>query len=164
MRRIVIALFAAAIALASAPVVSAGASAQQAAAQKELFRLIDAFRTNSGLSSLDESAFINGEAFRHSKSMARSGKISHKGFNDRFARIRADDSGIDAACENVAFVSGIGKARRAARRIFAGWKKSPPHKDCMLDDAGFSADVAGIGVRKSGARWYATYIAANDTT
>ena len=127
-------------------------------AQAELFDLINDFRTAKSRAAVSGNPFIDGVAYSHSSKMARVGSISHDGFSKRFSTVKANVPGVSTMCENVAFVSGVSGPDAAARRLFGGWKRSRPHKRCML--AGF-ADEAGVGVRKRGSRWYATYIAVD---
>lgn len=140
------------------PASAAPPTAAEVAARTRLLELINEFRTGTDLV---EDLSIDRIAYHHSKSMARTNTLSHRGFRKRFADITADNANMTALCENVAMASGYPTPRKAANRIFMGWRASKGHRLCMQRAA---ADTAGIGVERRGGAWWATFIAADDAT
>jgi uncharacterized protein YkwD len=141
---------------------AAGATDDEVAAA--LFRKINNKRFKAhDLNRTEEWEKIVQEATDHSAYQLQQGKISHDGFNGRAARIRGAGSGINGVCENVAFVSGINDLKAIVRTFYRGWDNSPPHHACMFDED-FHSTWAGVGIAHSGSTWYATYIAAQDSS
>jgi uncharacterized protein YkwD len=158
-----VAIFATAIGVRPA---SASVSAAERQVEVSVFSKINNRRAGLGPSREIEDAFIRSQAEQHSDAMARRGLLGHFGFTKRVAAIEANDSGIRSwICENVAYVSGSSiSATQAASMIFHGWMNSPPHRKCMLDEDGATTQSAGIGITHAGNTWWATFIAAHDTT
>jgi uncharacterized protein YkwD len=136
-------------------------NASEVAARTELFELIDARRADKVLSTLTEDAFVDREAYLHSKAMWRSGMVSHGGYRKRVRNIAEHDADFTVLCENVASAHGMTSAKAAARGVFRFWRSSSGHRRCI--DAA-TAEVAGIGVQRSGTDWYFTFIAVDDAT
>ena len=144
-----------------APSASGLTDAEVAAA---LFKKINNKRVKlHDLNRSSEWSVIVGEATEHSAYQLQRGEISHDGFNGRANRIQNAGSGVGNVCENVAFVSGESDLRRLVAIFYRGWNASPGHHDCMFD-ADFKTIWAGVGVAHRGSTWYATYIAASDSS
>lgn len=127
-----------------------------------LFRKINNKRANAhGLNRLEEWDVIVREATDHSTYQAQQGRISHDGFSGRANRIRSGGTGLNGVCENVGFVRGVGEAKDIVRILYRGWDRSREHHNCMFDNL-FPATWGGVGVRRSGSTWYATFIEAQD--
>jgi uncharacterized protein YkwD len=144
-----------------APSASAITDAEVAAA---LFKKINNKRVK--LHSLERSqewSVIVREATDHSAFQLQQGKISHEGFQGRADRIQKAGNGINGVCENVAFISGVSDLKSIVRIFYRGWDRSPGHHDCMFD-AKFRTTWAGVGIAHRGSTWYATYIAAEDSS
>lgn len=107
--------------------------------------------------------------------------IAHNGFCDgwngsacgssngiidsRVDKISAAGSGIGSICENVAFVGGsiYNDPSVAAKKLVSLWVNSPGHYACLFDQ--ISSKVwGGVGVKHVGTYWYATFLAAGDST
>ena len=109
--------------------------------------------------------------------MAAQKQINHDGFcdevngvcgndgiagNSRLDRIWAEGDGIGYVCENVAVTVNKDTVKKAVRALFKLWDLSPPHHDCMFRG---TARWAGIGIKRKGtSKWYATFLAADDSS
>lgn len=145
---------------------SATVSSEERTVETSVFSKINTKRSSLGKGTLNEHAFMRTKAEAHSDAMARRNVLGHFGFSRRVQSIEANDSGIRSwICENVAYVSGSGiGAAQAASMLYDGWLNSPPHRKCMLDQEGHTTQSAGIGITHAGNTWWATFIAAHDTT
>lgn len=83
--------------------------------------------------------------------MARSGDVSHRGFDERLNEIRKTIA-LRAAAENIAANIGY---KNPAREAVEGWKKSPRHRKNILGD--FSLTGIGVAGSKQG-RYFFTQI------
>ncbi len=162
--------FAVAVAIAVSLVVvrpaDAAVTRSERRVENSIFAMINNQRTGGGLGAEHLHTFARRLAEGHSAAMARRGVLGHFGFTRRVNRLRANDSGINGfVCENVAYVSGSSITRtQAASMIFNGWMNSPPHRKCMLDQEGGTTQSAAVGIKHAGNTWWATYIAAHDTS
>lgn len=130
-----------------------------------LFKIINVKRAAKGKKVLKEHKKILSEARNHSAAMASSNTLSHDGFTGRASRIRNADGGINGGiCENVAYVSGYSNTQDALRVIYRMWRNSPGHKKCMFDKLGWSSESGALGLKHSGNTWWATFIAAHDSS
>ena len=136
-------------------------SASEVAARTKLFDLINARRADKALVALVEDPFVDHEAYHHSKAMWRAGSVSHAGYRKRVNAIEEHDPDYTVLCENVASAHGVTSARTAARGVFRFWRSSAGHRQCI--DAA-TAEVAGVGVQRSGTDWYFTLIVVDDAT
>jgi uncharacterized protein YkwD len=147
-------------------IVPVGASAMppnpaEVDARAELLDLINERRAAKSLPTLVEEAFVDREAYLHSKAMWRSGTVSHAGYRQRVRRVADNDADHEVICENVASAHGVTSAKAAARGVFRFWRSSAAHRRC-LDHA--DTNTAGIGVQRSGSDWYFTFLAVRDAT
>ena len=141
---------------------ASGATDEEVAAA--LFRKINNKRAKlHGLNRAEEWNVIVQEATEHSQYQLQQGRISHDGFNGRANSIQGAGTGISSVCENVAFVSGVNDVKSIVRIFYRGWDNSPPHHRCLFD-AEFRSTWAGVGIAHRGSTWYATYIAAEDSS
>jgi uncharacterized protein YkwD len=151
---------------ATAPRAGAVTDADERTAELKLFDLINKGRANlsTPIPALIEHADIRVEARRHSNGMARDGFLSHEGLEGRKRRIADADPGIDPdkICEVVASAQVL-SPNVAARRIYRAWSNSRLRK-CLFDKFGYSAESAAVGMRFGNNRYYATFIAAHDST
>jgi uncharacterized protein YkwD len=90
------------------------------------------------------------QARAHSAAMAKSGRISHNGFDDRAAAIEQTIT-YRSVAENVASNQGYENPDNTAVK---GWIKSPGHQQNMVGEF----DLTGIGVVEQGGSYYFTQI------
>lgn len=110
--------------------------------ERQLLREVNVFRAEHGISALQQDVPLNGCAERHSRKMARQGRL----FHSPTAQLRRCLSGRDwsLAGENV----GTGKSVRSIQRAF---RASPEHRRVELNPA---FRWAGVGVvRHDGVLW-----------
>lgn len=141
------------------------ASPEETRAERIILKKINVYRVDRGLAPLVRHEFMSKEARKHSNYMANQGKLSHDGFSSRKSRIASNDAGIDPAkiCENTASAQGYDNPGPVAKKVVRAWKKSGSKRRCLLD-VDFATHSAGVGVEHRGDSWYATFIAANDST
>jgi uncharacterized protein YkwD len=117
----------------------------------ETFNLVNKYRQTHNLPPLVVDPAISAEAKAHSEQMARSGHMSHDGFNERVTSV-SKTIVYRKAAENVAYNMGYGKPDLVAVQ---GWIESPGHKRNMVGPY----DLTGIGVAKNGrGEYYFTQI------
>jgi uncharacterized protein YkwD len=148
------------------PTGTEGATTAEQNARSALLARINAERGERGLPALTEWLVITDEAQQHSEDMgSRAVPFGHAGFAGRTQRIRDAGTGIGYICENVAFVAGsrYRKLTRAVKALYKLWENSQDHNRCMFD---FTANTtwAGVGIRKKGSRWWATFLPAADSS
>jgi uncharacterized protein YkwD len=107
----------------------------------ETFKLVNQYRQSHNLPPLTMDSAIVVEARAHSERMARSGQMSHDGFNERVTSVSKTIIYRKAA-ENVAYNMGYGKPDLVAVQ---GWIESPGHQKNMVGPY----DLTGIGVAKN---------------
>jgi uncharacterized protein YkwD len=107
----------------------------------ETFNLVNKYRQSRNLPLLVADPAISAEAKAHSERMARSGQMSHDGFNERVTSVSKTIIYRKAA-ENVAYNMGYGKPDLVAVQ---GWIESPGHQRNMVGPY----DLTGIGVAKN---------------
>jgi uncharacterized protein YkwD len=130
-----------ATALASLLVPRASAADADAAFAADLARGINAYRAEHGLKPLAIDTRLTSLARQHSAAMAKSGSMSHAGFEARF---RA--SGYRTCVENVGW-----NLRTPAAQLDA-WRRSPPHDRNLRDPR-----IARLGLAEHGG--YVTMLA-----
>jgi len=91
-------------------------------------QLLNAFRGQSGLTPLRESAALNRAAAAHARDMGTNSFMSHTGSNGSKPRDRARAQGYRAC--NIAENIGLGQG--SANEIMTQWMNSPPHRKNML--------------------------------
>jgi|GEM_PF-910429 len=107
----------------------------------ETFNLVNKYRQSRNLPPLVADSAISAEAKAHSEQMAKSGQMSHDGFNERVTSV-SKTIVYRKAAENVAYNMGYGKPDLVAVQ---GWIESPRHQHNMLGQY----DLTGIGVAKN---------------
>lgn len=152
------------------PVVRAageGPAPEEERAERRLLRLINDYRQAQvpPLPVLVRHNIITREARQHSNYMANHGELSHDNFDQRKAEIAASDSGIDEnkICETTASAQGYDRPGPVAKKMFRAWRRTASTRRCLLD-RDFSTQSGGVGVQHVGDTWYATFIAAHDTS
>jgi uncharacterized protein YkwD len=105
------------------------------------YNLVNKYRQSHNLPPLVADPAISAEAKAHSEQMARSGNMSHDGFNERVASV-SKTIVYRSAAENVAYNMGYGQPDLAAVK---GWIESPGHQHNMVG----RYDLTGIGVAKN---------------
>jgi len=134
--------------LASAAVAFAqNPGSESAAAEQELFRLINRDREQQGLASLQWNEWLAQAARKHAEEMARRGQLSHQ-FPDEPAlrdRIAATRLRFNAAAENVAYGP-------TPAEINDEWMHSSGHRANILDG---QYNAIGIAVAWRGDELYA---------
>jgi uncharacterized protein YkwD len=105
------------------------------------YNLVNKYRQSHNLPPLVADPAISAEAKAHSEQMARSGNMSHDGFNDRVASV-SKTIVYRSAAENVAYNMGSGQPDLVAVQ---GWIESPGHQHNMVG----RFDLTGIGVAKN---------------
>jgi uncharacterized protein YkwD len=117
----------------------------------DTYNLVNKYRQTHNLPPLVIDPAISAEAKAHSDQMARSGNMSHDGFNDRVTSV-SKTIVYRSAAENVAYNMGYGKPDLVAVQ---GWIESPGHQHNMVGHY----DLTGIGVSKnSRGEYYFTQI------
>jgi uncharacterized protein YkwD len=115
------------------------------------YNLVNKYRQSRNLPPLVADPDISAQAKAHSEQMARSGNMSHDGFNERVASV-AKTIVYRNAAENVAYNMGYGQPDLVAVQ---GWIESPGHKKNMIGQF----DLTGIGVaRGAKGEYYFTQI------
>ncbi len=133
-----------------------GAGSESAAAEQQLFRLINQDRVRQGFAELEWNEWLAQAARQHAAEMARRGQLSHQ-FNGEPSlrdRIAATRLRFDASAENVAFgptVAGINN----------DWMRSPGHRANILDP---KYNAIGVAVARSGNELYAVADFAHTVT
>ncbi len=105
------------------------------------YNLVNKYRQSHNLPPLVADPAISVQAKAHSEQMARTGNMSHDGFNDRIASV-SKTIVYRSAAENVAYNMGSGQPDLAAVQ---GWIESPGHQHNMVG----RYDLTGIGVAKN---------------
>lgn len=138
---LVMVLVCAAITVAQTP------GSESAAAEQELFRLINREREQNGLAALQWNEWLALAARKHAQEMARHGQLSHQfpgepALRDRIAATRLR---FDAAAENVAYGP-------TPAEINDEWMHSAGHRANILDG---QYNAIGIAVARRGDELYA---------
>ncbi|UUP16594.1 CAP domain-containing protein [Nitratireductor thuwali] len=111
----------------------------------ETLRLINAYRSSSGLRPLSPHPVLQQLARQHSERQARGNRMSHDGYRQRAAQ--AKRAGLTARC-----AENVGYRQRDARHLFTLWKNSPGHNVNLLRP---NLRYAGMSVVNG----YSTYFA-----
>lgn len=126
-------------------------SVQSAAAlEGDTLRGINRFRRSQGLPPVTQHPGLTAIARQHSAKMARTRKMSHRGFDDRYALAR-NRHGIDYLVENVQYSYGTELTGEGLTRLWAG---SKGHRQNMLKPYRY----VGIGINKEGTLIYSTML------
>jgi uncharacterized protein YkwD len=110
--------------------------------------LVNQARQHRGIAPLQFNPALRRSATAHSRSMVRSGSLTHYGPNGSTLESRIARSGYFAraayyrVAENIA--AGPGRHRGSPRAIVRGWMRSPGHRQNILDPGlhDFGAGVA----------------------
>ena len=100
----------------------------------KLRRLINDYRLDNGLTTVDYDPHLHLLAREHSKNMGRFNALSHNGFNERFKK-----SGYHLAVENVAYNYPNPETQ------FEGWRHSSGHNRNMLHPGISHAGISKVG-------------------
>lgn len=103
--------------------------------------LVNRYRQSRNLPPLVADPAISAQAKAHSEEMARSGNMSHDGFNQRADSV-SKTIVYRSAAENIAFNAGHGQPELVAVK---GWIASPGHQRNMRGQY----DLTGIGVAQN---------------
>jgi uncharacterized protein YkwD len=111
--------------------------------QDDILKLVNQYRSNLGLRSLQMNDVATSEATKHSADMAK-GRMDfgHDGFDERKTNLYKKVGGITAIAENVAY----GKIN--AQQVMDMWLSSPGHKKNI--EGNYSMMGIGIVQSKSG--------------
>ena len=120
---------------------------ESAAAEQELFRMINRDRAEAGLPELAWNEWLAQAARKHAAEMARRGRLSHQfdgepGLRDRIA---ATGLRFNASAENVA-------SSPSPAEINDGWMRSPGHRANILEP---KYNAIGVAIVRSGNELYA---------
>lgn len=88
----------------------------------QLGNLINDYRTQRGLPTIALAAPLSALAREHAMRMAREHRLSHDGFQERFAKARSP------TC-----VENVGETHGGPEVEFDAWRKSPVHDRNLLD-------------------------------
>ena len=124
-----------------------GASSESAAAEQELFRMINHERAQAGVAELQWNEWLAQAARKHAEEMARRGQLSHQftGEPGLRERIAATKLRFNASAENVAFGP-------TPAGITDDWMHSPGHRANILDG---QYNAIGVAVARRGDELYA---------
>lgn len=122
---------------------------------RRLHGLINKEREKRGLNPLRGRRPLIDAATEHSKVMARTGDIFHKG-PDGTPQQRAP-AGYSRIAENCAMNHGRGSTGKAAHKLLNQWMDSKPHRSNLLDS---NNKYDGLGVWVDGGKIYATHMMA----
>jgi uncharacterized protein YkwD len=125
---------------------------ENSAEEERVFSLVNRYRREQGLSSLERMDVISEQARQHSRNMA-SGKVpfGHDGAESRFAAIRKSIPAV-AFAENVGFNQGYSDP---VQQAVQGWINSLDHRRNLLGDY----DLTGVGIAvSSDSTYYFTQI------
>ncbi|MBA7506884.1 hypothetical protein ES706_05599 [subsurface metagenome] len=111
-----------------------------------LLNRVNLARRKRQLRSLGRTRFLDKVAARHSKSMARRKHCDHHGFNTRSALIKRK-AGLSYIAENCYMFPASRYDSHVAKKLVAGWLKSPGHRANLLNPE-FRRTGIGIIVRK----------------
>ncbi|MCM0755361.1 CAP domain-containing protein [Desulfovibrio aminophilus] len=134
--------FRAAVLAAVLAVLATAAPSLAGGFEDELLERINAYRLERGLAALHRDSGLDRLALAHSRGMEAEGRLSHDGFDGRFARADSNH-----CVENV----GLRLPDPTPERQFEGWRDSPGHDENLLDP-----DVRRAGLGRSGG--YATFL------
>lgn len=118
--------------------------------ERETLRELNRFRQSQGLSAVTPHPGLRTIARQHSADMARTRKMSHRGFSGRHS-IASKRYRIATLVENVQYSYGSEPTGAGLTRQWAG---SPGHRKNMLSPYRF----AGIGIEKEGTLIYSTLL------
>jgi uncharacterized protein YkwD len=103
--------------------------------EKEVFNIINSYRSANGLAQLAFDEKIQALAREHSMEMYRNNSLSHQNFSARFRK-----SGRRICVENAGWNSPT------PQNQFAGWRDSSGHRENMLDRRVKYAGISKVGM------------------
>lgn len=118
----------------SAEPISSPLAPETEAREQDLLRAVNDYRAAQGLARWREDPGLAAIARAHSRRMAREGRLSHEGFQQRALR-----AGSTLCVENL--VAG----HAAPEQAVALWRRSPAHHANLLDDRAAWAGVGAAG-------------------
>jgi len=92
--------------------------------ESEIITLINDYRSENGLSTLNVLNIVSFEAGTHSNYMVQVGEVNHDNFNQRYQYLVANADAISAS-ENVAY------GYNSAQSVVNAWLNSPSHKEII---------------------------------
>jgi len=123
--------------------------------EREILKLVNAYRENKNLQPLKLVDEIVVEAEKHSQNMAEKRvAVGHGGFDARYQRIQQSVKRVGGGAENVAY------GNISAKEIVNGWIKSPHHRENM--EGYFNITGVGVARDRNGVLFY-TQIFINQT-
>lgn len=122
--------------------------------EQDTFNRVNAYRETQNLEPLVWNEAMAEIARGHSTDMATGAvPFSHDGFNDRASQIFSTITNTYSAAENIAYNNYSNPAATAV----TGWIESTSHRETM-ENANYT--ISGMGVAKSGDRYYFTQLFA----
>jgi uncharacterized protein YkwD len=125
----------------AAPLHAATPATGASAYARDLGAFINDYRRQHGLPPLESATMLSDLAKEHAARMARERRLSHEGFEQRFARTQAPHC-----------VENVGGGYDTPRKEFDAWRKSSTHDHNLLDP-----DVRYMGIAVDGG--YVAYFA-----
>ena len=175
MRRLIVAVAGAAVAVAGLTVAPARASTQTDAVETRLLQLINQGRGGAGKAAEVMHSGLRLAAQQHSADMSARNTMDHTGYPARVNNANPDpaesngppdDGFTGASCENVAWYQpgGTMTTDQIAQQFYTMWFNSAHHHDCMFDVWGYGLNVGGVGIYYANGKWWATFDSAADRT
>lgn len=126
--------------------------------------IVNRIRTHHGLRSLAFNPVMRREARRHSSDMADDHEVNTDGFDHTVDEIVDDDDGVDPTkvCEAVTRVKGAPAS--VGRAIVDRLRSTTSGLNCLFDGNGYNANVDGVGVVFFNGAFWATFLAAHDSS
>ena len=115
------------------------------AEEEEVLALINNYRVNIGLNSLEKVDYISFKSEEHDKYMISTGQMTHNFFQDRYENI-VQALGATNVSENLAYNFN------SAEAVFNAWLNSPSHKANI--DGNFTHFGISIRANAEGKKYY----------
>jgi uncharacterized protein YkwD len=106
----------------AAPLHAAAPASGTSAYSRDLGELVNDYRKQHGLPPLQSATILSDLAHEHAARMARENRLSHEGFEQRFARTHAPHC-----------VENVGGGYDSPRAEFEAWRRSSTHNHNLLD-------------------------------
>lgn len=114
--------------------------------EEELLRLINEYRREQGLNTLDPVASLNVAAYRHSLDMGQRNYFAHQTMDPLPDYLSGpqpwDRTAAEGYPERTTQGENLAAGQESAQSVFDGWRNSPEHNEIMIDPAFV---VIGIG-------------------
>jgi hypothetical protein len=108
--------------------------------EREFLHLINEYRQEHGLLTLENSQTLNIASYYHSLDMGEQGYFAHESLDGRVPWDRMRDAGYDY---NTLRAENLAAGQETAERVFQAWRDSPGHNANMLHP-----DVNAIGIAR----------------